>query len=194
MVKPDSYLFRECICYRITVSSHEISHLIKSAFKLISFVRALSAFPVKFAWYCFISREFSKEREKAKSRGDFQKLREKQQIEDDLRGYLEWITHAEDLDPEEANSDNSTGPGGKGGEGGLTIEVGPSAGSVASPIVYSLIQSSILPIQHIMEGMVGFSAEVSHGCSSRMEYATTTFKFSNCPWQKIWNNGNLPPY
>jgi len=53
--------------------------------------------------------EFSKEREKAKSRGDFQKLREKQQIEDDLRGYLEWITHAEDLDPEEANSDNSTG-------------------------------------------------------------------------------------
>ena len=38
--------------------------------------------------------EFSKEREKAKSRGNFQKLREKQQIEDDLRGYLDWITHA----------------------------------------------------------------------------------------------------
>ena len=33
-------------------------------------------------------REFSKEREKAKSRGDFQKQREKQQIDDDLRGYL----------------------------------------------------------------------------------------------------------
>merc|ERR1719412_930755 len=49
-----------------------------------------------------LSGEFSKEREKAKSRGDFQKLREKQQIEDDLRGYLEWITHAEDLDPEDA--------------------------------------------------------------------------------------------
>lgn len=53
------------------------------------------------SWY-FSYREFSKEREKAKSRGDFQKLREKQQIEDDLRGYLEWITHAEDLDPEDA--------------------------------------------------------------------------------------------
>jgi len=53
--------------------------------------------------------EFSKEREKAKSRGDFQKLREKQQIEDDLRGYLEWITHAEDLDPEDANGgDNAS--------------------------------------------------------------------------------------
>ncbi|KAK4325638.1 hypothetical protein Pmani_003790 [Petrolisthes manimaculis] len=48
-----------------------------------------------------LAREFSKEREKAKARGDFRKLREKQQIEEDLRGYLEWITHAEDLDLEE---------------------------------------------------------------------------------------------
>lgn len=38
--------------------------------------------------------EFSKEREKAKARGDFHKLREKQQIEEDLRGYLDWITQA----------------------------------------------------------------------------------------------------
>lgn len=44
--------------------------------------------------------EFSKERTKAKNRGDFQKLREKQQIEEDLRGYLDWITQAEDIDPE----------------------------------------------------------------------------------------------
>lgn len=35
-----------------------------------------------------LSGEFSKERTKAKNRGDFQKLREKQQIEEDLRGYL----------------------------------------------------------------------------------------------------------
>lgn len=40
-------------------------------------------------------REFSKEREKAKARGDFQKLREKQQLEEDLRGYMDWITQAE---------------------------------------------------------------------------------------------------
>lgn len=46
------------------------------------------------------SREFSKEREKAKARGDFQKLREKQQLEEDLKGYLDWITQAEDIDPE----------------------------------------------------------------------------------------------
>lgn len=47
-----------------------------------------------------LSREFSKEREKAKARGDFQKLREKQQLEEDLKGYLDWITQAEDIDPE----------------------------------------------------------------------------------------------
>ncbi|XP_055922391.1 voltage-dependent calcium channel type D subunit alpha-1 isoform X4 [Eupeodes corollae] len=47
-----------------------------------------------------LSGEFSKERTKAKNRGDFQKLREKQQIEEDLRGYLDWITQAEDIEPE----------------------------------------------------------------------------------------------
>lgn len=47
-----------------------------------------------------LAREFSKEREKAKARGDFQKLREKQQLEEDLKGYLDWITQAEDIDPE----------------------------------------------------------------------------------------------
>lgn len=43
-------------------------------------------------------REFSKEREKAKARGDFQKLREKQQMEEDLCGYMDWINQAEDMD------------------------------------------------------------------------------------------------
>ncbi|XP_054859253.1 voltage-dependent L-type calcium channel subunit alpha-1F [Eublepharis macularius] len=48
-----------------------------------------------------LSGEFSKEREKAKARGDFQKLREKQQMEEDLKGYLDWITQAEDIEPDE---------------------------------------------------------------------------------------------
>ncbi|KAF6217290.1 hypothetical protein GE061_001644 [Apolygus lucorum] len=54
-----------------------------------------------------LSGEFSKEREKAKARGDFHKLREKQQLEEDLRGYLDWITQAEDIEPEgeEKNQD-----------------------------------------------------------------------------------------
>ncbi|XP_052745242.1 voltage-dependent calcium channel type D subunit alpha-1-like isoform X1 [Bicyclus anynana] len=47
-----------------------------------------------------LSGEFSKEREKAKNRGDFQKSRERQQFEDDLKGYLNWITVAEELDLE----------------------------------------------------------------------------------------------
>ncbi|XP_065351464.1 muscle calcium channel subunit alpha-1 isoform X1 [Cloeon dipterum] len=59
-----------------------------------------------------LSGEFSKEREKAKARGDFHKLREKQQIEEDLKGYLEWITQAEDIDAEGEDKDkfaNETG-------------------------------------------------------------------------------------
>ncbi|KAJ8370159.1 hypothetical protein SKAU_G00101870 [Synaphobranchus kaupii] len=48
-----------------------------------------------------LSGEFSKEREKAKARGDFQKLREKQQMEEDLCGYMEWITQAEDVDEDD---------------------------------------------------------------------------------------------
>ena len=39
-----------------------------------------------------LSGEFSKEREKAQSRGDFQKLRARQQMEEDLQGYQDWIS------------------------------------------------------------------------------------------------------
>lgn len=53
-------------------------------------------------------REFSKEREKAKARGDFQKLREKQQLEEDLKGYLDWITQAEDIDPDNEDEADET--------------------------------------------------------------------------------------
>ncbi|GFS83443.1 voltage-dependent calcium channel type D subunit alpha-1 [Nephila pilipes] len=56
-----------------------------------------------------LSGEFSKEREKAKARGDFHKLREKQQIEEDLRGYLDWITQAEDIDPDEGGNQDEEG-------------------------------------------------------------------------------------
>uniref|UniRef100_A0A3Q3E870 Voltage-dependent L-type calcium channel subunit alpha n=1 Tax=Labrus bergylta TaxID=56723 RepID=A0A3Q3E870_9LABR len=60
-----------------------------------------------------LSGEFSKEREKAKARGDFQKLREKQQLEEDLKGYLDWITQAEDIDPDnedEAEEESKRNP------------------------------------------------------------------------------------
>lgn len=54
-------------------------------------------------------REFSKEREKAKARGDFQKLREKQQLEEDLRGYLSWITQGEVMDVDDLREGGSHG-------------------------------------------------------------------------------------
>lgn len=42
----------------------------------------------------FINSEFSKEREKAKQRGDFQKLREIQIIDESFRNYMAWIRKA----------------------------------------------------------------------------------------------------
>ncbi|KAJ8394798.1 hypothetical protein AAFF_G00041530 [Aldrovandia affinis] len=42
-------------------------------------------------------------------RGDFQKLREKQQLEEDLKGYLDWITQAEDIDPENEEEGDEEG-------------------------------------------------------------------------------------
>lgn len=48
--------------------------------------------------FVFSLREFTKEREKARSRGEFQELRERQQLDEDVNGYMEWITHAEILD------------------------------------------------------------------------------------------------
>ncbi|KAJ0064133.1 hypothetical protein NL108_000998, partial [Boleophthalmus pectinirostris] len=65
-----------------------------------------------------LSGEFSKEREKAKARGDFQKLREKQQLEEDLKGYLDWITQAEDIDPE--NEEEAEDPGKRNSEAELS--------------------------------------------------------------------------
>jgi hypothetical protein len=42
-----------------------------------------------------LSGEFSKEKEKAKKRGDLQKLKEKRLIEDAYRNYIQWIHTAE---------------------------------------------------------------------------------------------------
>ncbi|NXS38537.1 CAC1S protein, partial [Pomatostomus ruficeps] len=53
-----------------------------------------------------LSGEFTKEREKAKSRGTFQKLREKQQLEEDLKGYMDWITHAEVMDSDRTRGED----------------------------------------------------------------------------------------
>ncbi|XP_066499275.1 voltage-dependent L-type calcium channel subunit alpha-1D isoform X2 [Hoplias malabaricus] len=45
-----------------------------------------------------LSGEFSKEREKAVCRGELQKAQEKQQMEQDMVGYMDWLIEAEDMD------------------------------------------------------------------------------------------------
>ena len=124
-----------------------------------------------------MSREFSKEREKAKSRGDFQKHRERQQIEEDLRGYLDWITQAEDLENEpttsadEGNKDSvgGTGAGGDdnsggphGASGGNTLRLDPAAKAKATPVVMGLIKTSFLPVSQVMQGIEKEAVKKAH--------------------------------
>ncbi|XP_066528429.1 calcium channel, voltage-dependent, L type, alpha 1S subunit, a [Hoplias malabaricus] len=45
--------------------------------------------------------EFTKEREKSSRSGEYQKLRERQQLDEDLKGYMEWITQAEVMDTDQ---------------------------------------------------------------------------------------------
>jgi len=45
-------------------------------------------------YFLYFNSEFSKEREKAKQRGDFQKLREIQIIDESFRNYMAWIRKA----------------------------------------------------------------------------------------------------
>ena len=47
-----------------------------------------------------LSGEFSKERAKATSRGVYQKNKMKAQMDEDMKGYLDWLAHAEEIDPE----------------------------------------------------------------------------------------------
>ena len=116
----------------------------------------------------WISSEFSKEREKAKSRGDFQKHRERQQMEEDLRGYLDWITQAEDLDAEPTLS--SVGPGNLGtvGKDNGTGNIPLRNASVKRPlerkpsrVLSDLIKSTIpIPMVVINEDGGTFSGQI----------------------------------
>ena len=49
-----------------------------------------------------LSGEFSKERAKATSRGVYQRNKMKAQMEEDMKGYLDWLAHAEEIDPQAA--------------------------------------------------------------------------------------------
>jgi hypothetical protein len=99
-------------------------------------------------------REFSKEREKAESRGEFQRQRRKIQMEEDLNGYLEWITQAEDMGY--SKDRNGYGLGGltglsgpPGGGPSLKVQIGKSKGD---PVVMGLLKSTMFPLQQVLEG------------------------------------------
>jgi hypothetical protein len=84
-------------------------------------------------------REFSKEREKTQSRGDFQKSRLKKQMEDDLEGYMDWLTIAEDMEALALAKDGTS----------LKVDVGKHKGD---PVVMGLLKSTMFPLQQVLEG------------------------------------------
>ena len=101
--------------------------------------------PFYFLDMTILCREFSKEREKAQSRGDFQKLRQKKQMEEDLEGYMDWLCQAELLDgPNVGLSKDAQG------ENSLKVEVGKAKGD---PVVMGLLKSTMFPLQQVLEGI-----------------------------------------
>merc|ERR550539_421720 len=85
-----------------------------------------------------LSGEFSKDKEKAQSRGDFQRLRAKQQMEEDLQGYVDWITQAEELEAhEEANA--------------IQVDI---SGAKKNSAVAGLPRSAMLPLQQVVDAKV----------------------------------------
>lgn len=94
--------------------------------------------------YLCYNREFSKEREKAQSRGDFQKLRQKKQMEEDLEGYMDWLTQAELLEGPNVGLAKD-----EQGANSLKVDVGKAKGD---PVVMGLLKSTMFPLQQVLEG------------------------------------------
>jgi len=86
-----------------------------------------------------LSGEFSKEKEKAQSRGDFQRLRAQQQMEEDLQGYIDWITQAEEM-AETEDLQNA-------------IKVDLSTAK-QNNVVAGLLKSAMLPLQQVVDAKV----------------------------------------
>ena len=63
-------------------------------------------------------------------------------MEEDLKGYLEWITEAEDLPNGYGNAEL---PGGQ----SLKVDVGKHKGD---PVVMGLLKSTMFPLQQVLEG------------------------------------------
>ncbi len=80
-------------------------------------------------------------------------------MEEDLKGYLEWITEAEEMGYGKRDRNGygglggleGLGGGGGGGRGGprLTVKIGKSKGD---PVVMGLLKSTMFPLQQVLEG------------------------------------------
>merc|ERR1719402_552233 len=87
-----------------------------------------------------LSGEFSKEKEKAQSRGDFQRLRAQQQLEEDLQGYLDWLTQAEEMEAQEQDVANA-----------IKVDLGPNK---KNPVMVGLLKSAMVPLQQVVDANV----------------------------------------
>jgi len=109
-----------------------------------------------------LSGEFSKEKEKAQSRGDFQRLRAQQQMEEDLQGYIDWITQAEEL-AELEDQQNA-----------IKVDL---TSAKQNNIVAGLLKSAMLPLQQVVD--VTVTAKVTEeGRKPSRKHSRQT------PWQK----------
>uniref|UniRef100_A0A8C2SE05 Voltage-dependent L-type calcium channel subunit alpha n=1 Tax=Capra hircus TaxID=9925 RepID=A0A8C2SE05_CAPHI len=134
-----------------------------------------------------LSGEFSKEREKAKARGDFQKLREKQQLEEDLKGYLDWITQAEDIDPEnedegldEEKPRNSERPPARGW--GLGLGGGAWGAEAAHPLSMPTSETESVNTENVAGGDIE-----GESCGARLAPLTSP---SSAPSSRYWRRWN----
>merc|ERR1719340_469688 len=105
-----------------------------------------------------LSGEFSKEKEKAQSRGDFQRLRAQQQMEEDLQGYIDWITQAEEL-AELEDQQNA-----------IKVDL---TSAKQNNIVAGLLKSAMLPLQQVVDAKV-----TEEGRKPSRKHSRQT------PWQK----------
>uniref|UniRef100_A0A4W5JZJ6 Voltage-dependent L-type calcium channel subunit alpha n=1 Tax=Hucho hucho TaxID=62062 RepID=A0A4W5JZJ6_9TELE len=110
-----------------------------------------------------LSGEFTKEREKAKSRGEFQKLRETQQLDEDLKGYMEWITQAEVLDNDQEGKGNTVTDFRPSSPSSLSLILSLSLSpfSPSLPLHHSLQLSSMSPSLFCLPLSLSFSLSLS---------------------------------
>jgi len=113
-----------------------------------------------------LSGEFSKEKEKAQSRGDFQRLRAQQQMEEDLQGYIDWITQAEEMEANEENLANA-----------IKVDLGNNK---KNPVMVGLLRSAMVPLQQVVEVSVAANVAEEQKRPRRQLRQTT--------WQKRLKN------